>query len=211
MGVKERRERERAARRSSVLEATRSLVRERGFNGTTTKQIAERSELSEATLFWYFKSKEEIFVSLLFESIEFMTQGLETIRSSDASPTDKLYRVWAFFSEVQHEHPEYFQVFSNLAHPQSTSAVTDDVRAELKNRSGDNFRLFATLLEETIGSPNKRLTADVMWGAMVGLVVLRDSRLNLGSKAHPNEREMKEAFDILLKGIAPELAQGGQA
>lgn len=211
MGIKERRERERAARRSMVLDATRSLVRERGFNGTTTKQIAERSELSEATLFWYFKSKDEIFVSLLFESIEFMTEGLESIRSSDALPSEKLYRVWAFFNEVQHEHPEYFQVFSNLAHSQSTMAVTDDVKTEIRNRSGDNFRLFATLLEETIGTPKARLVADVMWGAMVGLVILRDSRLNLGAKAHPSEREMKEAFEILLKGIAPELAQGDRA
>lgn len=211
MGVKERRERERAARRSSVLEATRSLVRERGFNGTTTKQIAERSELSEATLFWYFKSKDEIFVSLLFEGIEFMTEGLEAIRNNDKSPSEKLYRIWAFFNEVQREHPEYFQVFSNLAHPQSTMAVTDEVKAEIRNRSGDNFRLFATLLEETIGSTNTRLIADVMWGAMVGLVILRDSRLNLGSKAHPIEGEMKEAFEILLRGIAPELAQGDGA
>lgn len=72
MGVQERRQRERQARRSAVLDAARLLVRERGYNGTTTRQIAEACELSEATLFFYFSSKDEIFTSLLFEGIDFM-------------------------------------------------------------------------------------------------------------------------------------------
>ncbi|MBI5481108.1 MAG: helix-turn-helix transcriptional regulator, partial [Deltaproteobacteria bacterium] len=50
MGVQERRQREREARKKSVLDAARSLVRERGFNGTTSREIAKACELSEATL-----------------------------------------------------------------------------------------------------------------------------------------------------------------
>ena len=210
MGIQERREREREARRTAVLDAARSLVRERGFNGTTTKQIAERSELSEATLFWYFRSKDEIFVSLLFEGIEFFTRGLEEIRGLDAGPREKLSRYWDFFSEVRDTHPEYFQVFSYLANPQSTASVDDDVRAEIARRSGDNFRLFGQFLEETIGAGQTRLVADVLWGAFVGLIVLRDSRVNLGSKPHPTDKELKGAFELLLAGVAPELNGAGE-
>ena len=67
-----------------MLDAARQLVRERGFNGTTTKLIAERCELSEATLFWYFQSKDEIFTSLLFEGIDFMARGLAAVGQSGA-------------------------------------------------------------------------------------------------------------------------------
>lgn len=208
MGVQERREREREARRTAVLDATRSLVREHGFNGTTTKQIAERCELSEATLFWYFKSKDEIFVSLLFEGIAFTSEGLEAIRAKEASPKEKFSDLWTFFSELRTQHPEYFHVFSYLGHPESTSAVTEEVRQEIARRSGDNFRLFAALIEETLGSKNTRLVADVLWGAFVGLTVLRDSRINLGAKGHPTEAEMKEAFELLLSGVAPGMVGG---
>ncbi len=69
MGVVERRERERQARKGAVLEAARQLLLEKGFRGTTTREVAKRCELSEATLFFYFKNKDEILVSLLFESI----------------------------------------------------------------------------------------------------------------------------------------------
>lgn len=201
MGVKERREREREARRTSVLDATRSLVRERGFNGTTTRQIAEQCELSEATLFWYFKSKDEIFVSLLFEGIAFMNNGLEAIRADEASPKEKLSRLWSFFSEVRSRHPEYFHVFSYLGHPESTSAVTEEVKQEIARRSGDNFRLFTDLIEEMLGSDNTRLVADLLWGSFVGLMVLRDSRLNLGARPHPTDAELKSALDMLMFGV----------
>lgn len=71
MGVSERREREKQARMSGFLDAARDLLLEKGFTGTTTKKIAERCEMSEATLFFYFKNKDEVFASLLFESIGF--------------------------------------------------------------------------------------------------------------------------------------------
>ncbi|HJL53937.1 MAG TPA: helix-turn-helix domain-containing protein, partial [Arenicellales bacterium] len=77
MGVQERREREREARKDAVLDAAREILLEKGFRGTTTKAIAARCELSEATLFFYFNNKDEILASLLFESIGFWGEGLD--------------------------------------------------------------------------------------------------------------------------------------
>lgn len=201
MGVKERRERERQARRQAVLGATRDLVREQGFNSTTTKQIAERCELSEATLFWYFSSKDEILTSLLFEGIEFMARGLEEIIAAGAPAERTVRRVWGLFTELREAHPEYYHLFGYLAHPQSTAAVNDEVRAEIARRSGDNFRMLADWLGEAVGPARGRVAADLLWGSFVGLMVLRDSRANLGSKAHPTERDLAAAFRMLLSGM----------
>ncbi len=207
MGIQERREREREARRTAVLDAARSLVREQGFNGTTTKKIAERCELSEATLFWYFKNKDEIFVSLLYEGIDFMARGVDDAFATDGTPETILSRLWKFFGRVHDEHPEYLHVFTYLAHPQATAAVTDEVREELARRSGDNFRRFAALLQEHLGVADGRLLADVLWAAFSGLTVLQDSRVNLGAKVHPTQREMRQAFQLLLNGVALALPQ----
>ncbi len=204
MGVQERRKRERAARRKSVLDAARGLVRERGFNGTTTKQIAKACELSEATLFFYFKSKDEIFTSLLLEGIDFTRQGLEEIAEAGLEPRAALLRLWSFFGEVKREHPEYFHVFGALAHPQATASVSDEVKEELGRRSGDNFRRLTSLLEDVARVPMPRMAADVLWSAFVGLMLLRDSRVNLGARARPTDEELADALGLLLSGIAPE-------
>lgn len=203
MGIQERRAREREARRKSVLDAARALVRERGFGATTTKQIAAACELSEATMFFYFKTKDEIFTCLLLEGIEFMADGLDTIASGSGKPTQKLVRLWQFFFEVRREHPEHFQVFATLANPHSMAQVSDDVRSELARRSGDNLRRVAALLEACdVREP--RLAADLVWAAFMGLMVLRDSRVNLGTKPYPNDAALKAAFEMLLHGIAPD-------
>lgn len=201
MGVRERRARERDARRKSVLDATRGLVREHGYNGTTTKQIAAACELSEATLFWYFRSKDEIFTSLLFEGIDLMQKRIDELVAADVAPEQALRRMWGLFEELRAGYPEYFHVFTTLANPEATAAVSADVKAELARRSGDNFRRFAELLGSGTSTPGTRVVADVVWAAFVGLGVLHDSRVNLGAPAHPTERELNEVLDVLLTGL----------
>ncbi len=204
MGVQERRERERQARRRSVLEAARELVREHGFNATTTKQIAARCELSEATLFWHFRSKDEILTSLLSEGIDFMARGMQEIIAADGPAEQTLHRLWDFFTEVRETHPEYFHVFGYLAHPQSTAVVDDGVKAEIARRSGDDFRILGDYLAGLLGRERGRVAADLLWGAFVGLMVLRDSRANLGAEAHPTAEDLTAAFALLAHGMDAE-------
>ncbi len=201
MGVAERRAREREARKSSVLDATRSLLLERGFNGTTSKQIAERCELSEATLFFYFKNKDEIIVSLLFESISSWSVGLERISGLKLTPEKKLSRLWQFFKKMKDEHPEYFVVFAYLARPNALAEISDELQAEIVRDSGENFQRLAKLLEDITGRNDGRLMADMVWATFLGLMVLRDSRENLHSKVHPTERDLATVCDMLTKAL----------
>jgi len=203
MGTAERRAREREARRRAILGATRELVREHGFGGTTTRMIAERCELSEATLFFYFSSKDEILVSLLGEACDFWAEGLDSILTTEAPPREKLGMVWRFFGDVQREHPEYVHVSTYLAQPRSTASVDADVIVDLTKRTGDNFHRLADLMAQLDNVTNPRLAADVLWSAFLGLMVLRQGRANLGAPEHPDERELGAALDLLIFGLAP--------
>nr|WP_240547822.1 TetR/AcrR family transcriptional regulator [Paenibacillus lignilyticus] len=53
-----------------MLEATKSLVREKGCSSLTLKDIMERSELSKGAIFHYVKSKDELFAWVLLERLE---------------------------------------------------------------------------------------------------------------------------------------------
>lgn len=210
MGVQERRQREREARRKSVLDAARRLVRERGYQGMTTKQIANECELSEATVFWYFHSKEEIFTSLLFEAIDFMQREIELLArraregaGSQASPDPEvvLRDLWDVFRRLRDEYPEYFHVFTSLATPAATGAVSDEVKQDLVRRSGDNFRLVAELLNGPLGSDRARAAVDATWGLFVGLGVLQESRVNLGAPIGDQSRQVDIGVEVLLPGL----------
>lgn len=202
MGVRERREREREARRKAVLDAARSLVRERGFTATTTKQIAERCELSEAALFFYFSNKDEILTSLLLEGAEYMSGGLERIARSQTPPAEKVAEIWRFFIAVQKEHPEYLLVSSYLGHPGAATAIADDVRSQLAERSRENFRKLAGVVEDALGEERSRVGADLLWASFLGLSLLRDARANMGLPAHPGDDDLLAAVELLGSGFA---------
>lgn len=201
MGIAERRERERSHRRKAVLEAARVLMRERGYNGTTTREIAAACELSEATVFWYFQSKDEIFTALLLEGIDFMETRIEILAATKWPPGELLEQLWTLFGELRAEHPEYFHVFAHLADPDATVSVSAELREELALRSGENFRRVADLIVPAVGQANARAAADLLWAAFVGLCVLGDSRANLGVTPHPTASERAQAFDLLLSAM----------
>lgn len=60
MGVKERRGREEKARLAAILVAAENVFSEHGYYQARMDDIAEAAELAKGTLYYYFKSKDEI-------------------------------------------------------------------------------------------------------------------------------------------------------
>src|SRR6185503_18729995 len=52
-------------RRLQILRVAVSLFSERGFRGTTTKEIAHAAGVSEAMVFRHFATKEELYAAIL--------------------------------------------------------------------------------------------------------------------------------------------------
>lgn len=52
-------------RRLQIVRVATSLFSERGFRGTTTKQIAQAANVSEAIIFRHFATKEELYAAIL--------------------------------------------------------------------------------------------------------------------------------------------------
>ena len=61
-------------RRKQILDAAMAVFVEKGFNGSTTLEIAKAANISEVTLFRYFSSKREMFLQgiepILFSTLE---------------------------------------------------------------------------------------------------------------------------------------------
>ncbi|GAB6147003.1 TetR/AcrR family transcriptional regulator [Desulfocicer niacini] len=65
MGIVERRIREKRQRRQQIMAAAELVFQERGFANATLAQIADHAEVSPGTVYLYFKSKEDIFLSII--------------------------------------------------------------------------------------------------------------------------------------------------
>ncbi|PYX83549.1 MAG: TetR family transcriptional regulator, partial [Acidobacteria bacterium] len=54
-----------ARRKEQILEVAASLFARRGFQGTTTRQIADAAAVNEAIVFRHFRSKEALYWGVL--------------------------------------------------------------------------------------------------------------------------------------------------
>src|SRR5262245_51627031 len=52
-------------RRTAIIKAVRQAFAEKGFHGTTTRELAEAAEVSEALLFKHFPNKEALFSAMM--------------------------------------------------------------------------------------------------------------------------------------------------
>src|SRR5437588_8784349 len=58
-----------AATRERILQAARRLLAEKGYDATTTRDIAAAAEIASGTLFNYFATKEAIVACLAGEAV----------------------------------------------------------------------------------------------------------------------------------------------
>ena len=84
--VKERRQEERRLRRDAILAAAKRVYSAKGFLGATIEDIAAEARVSVGTIYLYYKSKEDLYVSLLVESMEAFTRALTKILRSRRRP-----------------------------------------------------------------------------------------------------------------------------
>lgn len=204
-----RREREREARRKSILDAAKSVFAERGFLNATMEEIAERCELAVGTLYRYFQSKEEIYVSLLFEAMEMFRVAIETAKNSGAPPPEQLRAVWRFFYDFYRDQPEYYRAFMFLHNEGLREAISSEVIDEINRRAGVNFRLVSEIVQAGVergiyrSDLDVRGVVDVLWSLLMGLVQLIETRRNLGVRADMLETLHREAFEWIECGLRP--------
>jgi AcrR family transcriptional regulator len=79
--------------RDQIVRTAADLFRERGFPATTLDDVARRLGMSKASLYTYFRGKDEILAAISQETIESFTRELNLVLTSDLSPEDKLRRI----------------------------------------------------------------------------------------------------------------------
>ncbi|HYM24138.1 MAG TPA: TetR/AcrR family transcriptional regulator [Vicinamibacterales bacterium] len=82
--------RRQADTRVDILKSAAKAFRRLGYHGATVEQIAAALHMKKGNLYYYFTNKEEILFACHQYSLDRLTQLLEEIEASGASPDAKL-------------------------------------------------------------------------------------------------------------------------
>jgi AcrR family transcriptional regulator len=80
-------------KRTIIREAATKLFAEKGFENVTTRNISSAAKISNAALYYYFDSKEELLYQILDEA---MGKGLEQIHQIEKSSLSRKKKLSAY-------------------------------------------------------------------------------------------------------------------
>ncbi len=209
MGITERKEREKEERRKLILDYTKQLIIENGVEAVSMQDIAKKAELSKATLYLYFESKEAILEHIFNEAGSYFVDYVGERLSKNMTGLEAIRLLWMSYIEIFGESSDIFVMFGikNFIAPGFPFIIGESDRA----RSMPPFRLYRQLVEvlsrgvadgtldPAIESERVARTVILITGGIIDNVArlpshLRDSKLILS--------EMKSTFEIVLRGLA---------
>lgn len=173
MGIVERKEREREEMRELILEAARKLFLAQGFDKTSIRNIAEAIEYSPATIYLYYKDKNELLYSL--HEAGFRKMMVE-FTSADAikDPFEKLVALGNQYLKFAIDNPELYDLMFIMDAPMETLSC----REEVWDEGARSFEFLKITIAECIEAGHFKKTTDIenasltIWSFMHGLLSL---------------------------------------
>jgi len=178
MSTLTRRERERLQRRNDIIEAAESLFSDKGFQGTTMQEISEKVELSKGTIYLYFKSKEELYLSVCVKGVAGFGEDLEAAVRGITDLEEMIRAVYMAYIRHSLEQPAIFRVLRDTFIEQVRQNLSSSTIEEISGIIKGWLELESGLIEEGIerGLFRKDLNAYgfslAAWRASTGLIEL---------------------------------------
>lgn len=115
----------RAERRESILDAALHVFAEEHFHSASIGQLAKRAGISKGLVYTYFKSKEDILVSLMIGMFDRLADEFGMEGSPEPTRELMLHYVDVSFAVVQRE-PQYWRLFFGIIiQPEVVALVLD--------------------------------------------------------------------------------------
>jgi AcrR family transcriptional regulator len=93
VGVKPRRANNESNRRDELLRVSAKLFREKGFDGTTIRDISAAAGMHSGSPFYHFKTKQDILVAVMEQGLAEGLRKTESVMALPLPPEQRLVRV----------------------------------------------------------------------------------------------------------------------
>lgn len=202
MGIKERKQRERNARVQLILQAGLAAFAKYGYHGTSMDLIAGEAELGKATLYYYFKSKDELLLGILKNGLTSFFNRLEAAWQGIDSPVEKIKIVTEIAADFFRENPDYFKLYNYMAsHPSLRERGFQELHHIVVEKFSKISKIFEEAQRLNLIKPQPLYYLVEIFGSMVmGMGML--------SGTHPSPEQLKEKAqlirEVFLNGILKE-------
>lgn len=201
VGIIERKERDREEMRKLILSAAQKLFLENGYERVSIRNIADAIEYSPATIYLYYKDKNELFFALHQAAFSKLIEEFAPIAQL-ARPMDKLIEMGRLYIRFAFENPELFDLMFIMTAPMDSLACREDIWED-GHRA---FYVLQNVVQECIDAgdikhPDAERAGLMIWSMVHGLAALflRKRMMIFGEER--KKVLMDEAFDLFVETI----------
>ncbi|MGX7418849.1 TetR/AcrR family transcriptional regulator [Carnobacterium gallinarum] len=183
--------------RETILKEARILFMQKGYKSTSTREIAQKSNITQPALYHHFKDKESLYIEVVRELTTNVNKALETVFKQKMAPNEKLTAMIVTLMNY---------------HPTNIMLMIHDILNEMQP---ENQYLLFQLSQNTYSRPfseffdemkeQNLLREDVSSKAAAKFVVSSISPLFNGNQKFgpsvPIEEQVSELTDFMLYGI----------
>lgn len=147
MGIIERKEREREARRGQILAAAQKVFQDRGLTQTSMDDIAKEAELAKGTIYLYYKNKDELLLGLILRGFEILYDLMLTHTGAEARGLGRIMAVGNAYREFSMTEKFLFSLM-NVSEPPPKSNVSGELIDELGYLTEQIWKMFYQFTEQ---------------------------------------------------------------
>lgn len=196
-------EEEKEAQRHRILKAAITLFGRDGYHQTTISQIAKEADMGRGTLYWYFKSKEDIIAAICLGYMDHAILMMEEIVKDDHKLEDKLRQMMVLWFQSVVDEPEMIHIVYSIF-GQSYGHINQN----LLEATGELYKKMIAVLEhlfnqailkKEIRQADTHRLARLLIGLIDGIIIQ-----HLFVEPVDPEAMTEVVMKLILKGLRPD-------
>ena len=196
-----RREREYLIHREEILMAAEKVFAAKGFFHSTMSEIAEKAEFGTGTLYKYFKSKGDLYFTLIDEKVEEVNHLVKAQLLQKASPKERIEKALKLHFEFIERNRDFFRIYVSERN-RFEWTVKDDLGKGIHDKMVEYIRILSQVMEKGIAMGEfKQINPMDLAHALVGIVNSFMFEWLISPEPYPLVSKMNTVLQIFLGGV----------
>jgi len=196
-----RKEREYLAHREEILSSAEKVFAAKGFFPTTMSDIAREAEFGTGTLYKYFKSKEELYFTLIDEKGEEINRLIKAELSQKTSAIERIKKVLGLQFEFIERNRDFFRIYIS-ERSRFEWTVKDDLGKGIHEKMVTYIHILAEVMSQGIKEKEfKPINPMDLAHALVGIVNSFVFEWLISRETYPLISKLDTVLEIFLCGV----------
>ena len=191
--------------KDGILMSAEKLFEKKGYEATSVDDISSGFDISKSTLYVYFKSKDEIWDTLICRYMEKLLEEARKAADAEGSFEDRFYALCFGIAKKFEEHPVIYR--GTLG--KISMDLEQQVYKEIYETGEAINEAIADFIRSGIKEGFVRKDVDIypavimMWSSISGIILMANDKeeyLKMRFKLS-KEEYLRKAFKMLLEGV----------